>query len=628
MGSLPWILLLFDCLGIASGFGAEDHSMICLGSMTFMQDPAKSDPVPQDPKKKGAPKQDPKTQKKGDPAKADPLPQDPKKQGKGDPAKADPLPQDPKKKATGDAKPGKIDPTNRAAEILQRSMPEVQRVKKPPDDPPKPVPVQPKPDLVNPGQQKPKQDPQDPRPDPQGPERAAETLRRRTQTGRAPEEGLPRTDPQGPDRVAGVLSGPEPTIIEAAQDFVRGSLSLRYRYRKDEGAGNDNDLLGMLALSLGDEEKHPLTGHFLGYADWDLDGANSNNSLNGISETYDNEVHGEVYEAYVDLHRLEPVSMTRIGRQAIFETPIVLYFDGGRLESKEWGEQKVKVGGFAGVQNHIYESSNDGDFIAGAFLSSKLWKGSRVRFDWTLAHDDLSSRPDKEKNSFYGLGLWQNFGTHTQLSSNYSFLEGESRDLQVQSSNYLEDWDLQLRVQYYQLFKTQRALATEFDPFFDSAFDYYPYYQFQTEVTKGFGDHFFLSGGTAIRRVTDSDDEGEFNRDFTRFFVSPDFEDLGVEGLSLSLPLDYWGTEEGEDVVSYGADLSMQFNERIRTSLGSDYSLYKDDLQSGRERERVRTFYVRGDYKATPFRFTFGYEYEHASDENYHEFDARVIWTF
>ncbi|MHC5065179.1 MAG: hypothetical protein ACYTG5_14525 [Planctomycetota bacterium] len=467
-----------------------------------------------------------------------------------------------------------------------------------------------------------KQDPEKQDPEKQDPEEAGAEGGEKRINGNADEPG------QDPEPVAEVPSEPPPNLLDEVQDYVRGNLSLRYRYRKDEGAGNDHDLLGMLSLSLGDEEKHPITGHFLGYADWDMDGGNSNNSLDGISETYDNEVHGEVYEAYADLHRLEPVSLLRLGRQAIYETPVVLYLDGARIESKKWGEQQLQVGGFVGVQNHIYESSNDGDFLAGAFLSTKLWKGSRVRFDWTLAHDDLSLRPDKEKNSLYGIGYWQSLATHTQLSSRYTFLEGESRDLQAQTTSYVEEWDLQVRVRYYQLLKTQRALATEFDPFFDSAFEYYPYYQFQSELSKGFGDHFFLSGGGAIRRVTDSDDEGEFNREFSRVFVSPDFEDIGVEGLSLSLPVDYWGTEEGEDVVSYGADLSMQFNEEYYSSVGTDYSLYKDDLQSGRERERVRTFYVRGEYKGDPFRITLGYEYEHASEDNYHEFNARMIWSF
>jgi hypothetical protein len=224
--------------------------------------------------------------------------------------------------------------------------------------------------------------------------------------------------------------------------------------------------------------------------------------------------------------------------------------------------------------------------------------------------------------------LWQRVGRHTQLQTNCTLLDGDVRDVLVRGTTYVEDWDLQAQASYYQMLKTQRAQANEFDPFYDAAFDYFPYVQFRSHVSKGFGDCLTVESGLDLRRVRHDSDESQFNREYERVYVSPSLENVFVEGLSIDLTGEYWGSDGGEDVLTYGADLSYKVNERIRASLGTYYALYKHDLTSSRERERVRTYYLGVERRCGPLRLRLDYEFEDAELDNYHELVARMTWTF
>ena len=170
--------------------------------------------------------------------------------------------------------------------------------------------------------------------------------------------------------------------------------------------------------------------------------------------------------------------------------------------------------------------------------------------------------------------------------------------------------------------------ANEFDPFFDSAFDYFPYVQFRSHVSKGFGDYLTVESGLDLRRVRHDSDESRFNRDYERVYLTPSFENVFLAGLSVDLTGEYWASDGGEDVITYGADLSYEVNDRIRASLGTYYALYKHDLTSTRERERVRTYYLGVEWRRGVVRLKLDYEFEDDELDNYHQLGARLIWTF
>jgi len=128
--------------------------------------------------------------------------------------------------------------------------------------------------------------------------------------------------------------------------------------------------------------------------------------------------------------------------------------------------------------------------------------------------------------------------------------------------------------------------------------------------------------------MRDNSDEGKFNRDYDHVYLTPTLDDVCIDGLSMSLTGDYWGSDGGEDVSSWGADISMKVDEQIRMSIGTYYSLYKHDLGTNRERDRVRSYYVNGEYRLENLRLRLGYEFEHDEFEDYHQLQARIVWTF
>lgn len=431
---------------------------------------------------------------------------------------------------------------------------------------------------------------------------------------------LPAAVPQEPDKTE------QPETVSAPALPIDGSLSLRYRYRNSDEDGSDQDLLGLLSMGIGDPLRHRFTVHVLAGANWDMDGETADNVFNGITDTYDHSVQAELYDAYLDVHRLDPLEVLRLGRQTLYETPVPVSMDGLRIETEELGSWRIQSGAYGGVSHHLYESSSEGDFVIGAFLGGQPWSKGRLRVDWLHAADDtLTTDHDDD---LVGFRFWQGVSDHTRLRVGYTMLSGDSRDVDVNGTTYVESWDLQLQASYYELLKTQRSLALEFDPFFNSVFDYYPYYQFRGLVAKGFGEHFNVTSGIDLRRIKENDDEGQFNRDYERVYLTPLLMDVLVDGLSLSLSGDYWASDEGEDVVSWGADLSLKVDERVRTSIGTYYALYKHDLGDNRERERVRTYYINAEYRHESIRLQLGYEFEHDEFDDYHQLDVRMTWMF
>jgi hypothetical protein len=72
----------------------------------------------------------------------------------------------------------------------------------------------------------------------------------------------------------------------------------------------------------------------------------------------------------------------------------------------------------------------------------------------------------------------------------------------------------------------------------------------------------------------------------------------------------------------------LKVDEQVRTSIGTYYALYKHDLEDSHERDRVRTYYVTGEYRLENVRFRVGYEFEHDELDDYHQLEVRMTWTF
>jgi predicted porin len=98
--------------------------------------------------------------------------------------------------------------------------------------------------------------------------------------------------------------------------------------------------------------------------------------------------------------------------------------------------------------------------------------------------------------------------------------------------------------------------------------------------------------------------------------------------MSASVTGEFWNSR-GRDIVSAGADLSYKFTSKLKTSIGTSYSLYKYDYLADKERDNVQTYYVKLSYNLTKeVRSEIDYEFEDDEFEEYHVLRTGLTWSF
>ncbi len=558
--------------------------------------PQQNPPQGQPPSPQQNPPQGQPTPPQGQPPATPPQPQQPPATT-GDQTKPPPAP---------DEKP--LDSTQSAAEVLLRALRgETKPVDGPPRiDPTAAPPNEPLPQQAPPGGPPPQgETPQGEPQQPEKPKPVDETGNAAGMIeGRAP--GIePRTElPQGADaQHPGQVPPEQPVdethaaaeVIEGQPDAaaaplesglaVHGSLFFEWRHRDAQSGDQDSDLLGALSLDVGDPTKDDVSGHVLGRAQLDLDDKQSPSPFNGIDETYSSALTGFLYEAYADFHSIPGLAVARVGRQTLWDTPEILFLDGVRAETKELGEFGLQLGGYFGLPTQLYNSIDTSARLEGAMVGARPWRGGRLRFDWTHSEDH---RDGIEFNDdLFGISGWQSIDSVATLNARFNWLNSDPRDLFLSGETYLSDLDLQARVSYRELLTTQKLQTVELDPYWTSAFDYYPYRQLSLLLSKGLTEHLTASGGFDMRRLKDSGDEAQFNRDFERYYLTGAWATLHPLDLAASATVDWWNSG-GEETFAVGADITVRPMPMFRTSLGTYYSLYKSRfVLPGGARERA-----------------------------------------
>jgi hypothetical protein len=408
---------------------------------------------------------------------------------------------------------------------------------------------------------------------------------------------------------------------------LRGSLSTRYRGRWAEGA-DDHDLYEVLTLDVGDEREDRYTAHVTGRLSGDLDGrgdATDQAVFPSLADTFDGSVHGWLYQAYVDLERPPVGSQWRIGRQIDFLTPEFAHYDGVRISSTETS-RRLQGGVYGGLPVRLYEATQAGDVLFGAWGEARPWRDGRVRADWMHVEDD--DRFGDHSDDLLGLSVWQRFGERLRGDASYTRLEDRDRDLRLRASWDDAERDLILTASFYRLLDTQRDFADEFDPFFGVLHDYFPFSQLRLAASKGLSKRTRLEGGADLRRVDDSDDEGSFNRDYERGWAALVLLDRLLPGLTLTLTGDVWRSDD-EDIGSLGIDATRELSDGLRVSAGTSYALYRYDSFLDRERDDVRVWYAKLRKKVgASWSFDLGYDLERDDGETFHSLLLGATWRF
>lgn len=413
-----------------------------------------------------------------------------------------------------------------------------------------------------------------------------------------------------------VLFGMCPPALAQADIDIHGYLSTKYRLRATD-EWSDQDIYQYVGLDVGDPLADRITGHLFARGTADIDGRQDTNGFyvfDSITDTYDENFDFRLYYAYLDIHRVANLKKARIGRQIMYDAPVVIYFDGGLAETIEFKSlANFQVGVYGGIPTHLYESYENNtqeDVIGGAFIKVRPWKGGKIGVHWTHVEDEYLY--GKEKNDFYAFEIWQALSQRLRVHAKYTRIEEEDRDVIASASFYDPGQDLMIQGSYYELLETEKNRAVEFDPFYVSAREYFPYRQYRLLASKGIGEHVSVEGGFDMRSLKDEGDRSNYNHEFFRYFAVLYLIDFPVDGLEISGTGEVWDSKDQiEQIESYGGEVSYEFIERAKASLGTYYSLYKYDYYLNKEKDRVQTYYAGLKYSPREgFGFKVNYEYE------------------
>jgi len=444
------------------------------------------------------------------------------------------------------------------------------------------------------------------------------------QATRAPEDQT-----QSADSTAAAVEEAAATDASTSEKWLHGSFGLRYRGRTN-GDDQDHELSGVLALDVADPKGSAVTGHVLARMDVDLEDLDEGEAFEDLSDTYDQAVVSKLYLAYADIALDKDAGKSpgtfRVGRQSDPLLPEFLRLDGVSYLTSPMGKADTTVGVYGGVPVHLYDSSREGDRAFGTFVEGEPWKGGRARVDWMHLEDEEVL--GEGKDDLLRLGVWHALPEHWRFEGEFSHLENDPRDLRLRAFYDTDDAKTIVRAGYYQLLETQTANVTELDPYYEQLLDYFPYRQTTLTVSRVLGDHVVVDAGVDVRRVTDSGDVGEFNRDWERYYTTATWNDLSTQGLALSLTADLWNDED-RDQNSFGADLSYAANERWKAAIGTYYSLYKYHFLELDEVDDVRTYYVRTTRKVSDrLGLEAQFEYEDDDLDDYYTLRLGALWRF
>ena len=406
---------------------------------------------------------------------------------------------------------------------------------------------------------------------------------------------------------------------------TNGFVSATYRARSNEHT-DDHDLYTNLGLNVNEGGKASF--NFLGRLATDLDGNRDSSGYyvyDSLADSTGHSMDEKIFSAHADLNKLGVVDALRLGRQTVEGTPEVAFFDGLSADSSSMGSMSLKAGVYGGVPVRFYESSSE-DSLVGGHVQMEPTKTLKARLDWMRSTDDRITQT--RHDDIFSVNVEKQVQKSTRLLAAYSMLENEARDVALRCYYRNMEKDLSMSFYLYTLIQTQNNFALEFDPFYSSTKELYPYYKASTLISKGLGDTLVLDTGYDLRRVKDSSNVGSYNREYDRFFVTPMLLDKPWVGGSCSVTLDLWKSGDRQ-IFAYGGDLSHKCTEKLDVSAGTLFSMYKYDLFSDSEKEDVQTYYLKAKYKMSKMlRFNSSYEYETDSLEANHVIKLGIVCLF
>jgi len=380
---------------------------------------------------------------------------------------------------------------------------------------------------------------------------------------------------------------------------VHGDLRFEWRWRT--GGGNSDHVLWQFAnIRFGDQEAPGWSGAFHGALIENLAPSDTAgfDPLFSIWDTY-GDITGQLYHMYATYRPTRgPLRLARVGRMWI-DAGEMIQLDGGLADFWPVGSRRTSdlgIKAYVGVPSYLFESDPAGDFAAGGEVSAKLWHNARARLQYVYI---------KNRNRAYGnvdnhlttLTVDQCFRPGQNLQLRYQQLDDNPRFITARFSTYSVRNDLQITAWVNTLVTRQFEQVYDTDLYYGVLRDTEPYVEGYLAASKGIGERFSIEGVIAARRLYDSADARQFNREFERYGLTFSVYDWPSSRWTASVSGEWW-----EDTEDYGAatfDVEYKPSTCLRFRFGTDYSLYSRDVFTLEERVDSYGFYARVRYDFT-----------------------------
>lgn len=417
---------------------------------------------------------------------------------------------------------------------------------------------------------------------------------------------------------------------------IDGYIKVKYRIRWTDdfspfsSDNTDQDIYEYLNIDFGDESRNRVTAHLYGRATQDLDGARDVKGFyifDSITDTYKSSLNLRLYHAYIDINSFWIFSKMRVGRQYLYDTPEILYIDGGLVETKSIEKAgNLTFGIYGGLPTHLFESSVEGDVIFGLYSTWQFLPSNKMRVDWTYIRD--VNFLGLNNNNLFGISFWQTIAKQYHIYLQSTILDSRWRDITIKGTYNNPDKNFWVSGYFKRLNETQKQLSIQFDPYFVVAQELFPYNQYQIDLYKGLGEHISISSGIMIRDLQDENKSNRFNREFRRFYITPAYH-IKKPIMDISLILEWWDGAGTEDIKTAGLDITTTCSKKLKISIGTYYSLYKYDYYLDIERQNVRTYYLKAKYQLKDnIKIDGRFELENTQSLNIYTFDLGVRYDF
>jgi hypothetical protein len=343
-----------------------------------------------------------------------------------------------------------------------------------------------------------------------------------------------------------------------------------------DGDESDHQLFQYLRISVDDIVPDKVSLRFSGRLSAELDGNDDDESFFAdIYDSFDHSANGRIYYLYLDIKDpLFKESNLRLGRQNSYEGETVL-FTGGKYEQTI---DRLRFYAQGGVRGTHYTSEDEDDNIVGAGVDYRLMPYTNVGYDFLFVEGENLD------DDYHGFDVSHRIGG-LKTYARFTVLNNDADDLNLYGSYYHAPLDLNLTARYYTLFTQRDKNTNEFEALIDvDGFDvddpdtlavYSPFHLLNLTVYKSHGERFGTTAGLEVRRMDDSDEENDLNREYERYFISIEVWNFIVEGLTASAMFEFWEADDSEDSLGFGIDVEKDLSDKLYAAAGFYYSQYR-----------------------------------------------------